>query len=173
MSHLELWLRFLVCCQLKQIWRAPSVDGGGREGVSGPCRRIHVGRASSIIVINHQLRIFIHHRNTLLPPQGEWSGDVGIGSSVFCLASYSFSSWLSVRNFPPWWLHNVRKQYCTGDFHLNMSGILRKRTCSHVTCALALCSQGCVSALQQTGLYLNKYTISHCFGKEAQGYWNY
>ena len=80
---------------IKAIKRAPFVDGGSEEGVRGPCETKHTGRFSSIIVINHQVKIFIHPRETLLLPQEELTGDVGIGSSVFCLASYSSAGFQS------------------------------------------------------------------------------
>lgn len=68
MSHLELWLSFLVCCQLKQFGRAPPIDGGSKEGVRGPRRRGPVGRAS-VIAINHQVKIFLHHRALSFRPK--------------------------------------------------------------------------------------------------------
>lgn len=90
------WLNFLVCCQLTQFRRSPLVASGSKEGVTGPCGRKHADRSSSIIVINHQVKIFIYHRKTPPFPRRiiwrcwQWILNVLLGKLS--------PSWLSVAN---------------------------------------------------------------------------
>lgn len=100
-SLLKIWLHFLVCCQWTQFWEAPFWSWGQWGGCYGSCGRKHAGRSSSIMVISHQVSIFIHHRKLLLP-QDQLYGDVGDGSSTFCLARYP-SADSQLKTVPPLW----------------------------------------------------------------------
>lgn len=97
MSPLEVWLNFLVSCQLKQIWVRPFVVCGIGEALVGFCGRRTAGSSPSIIVINHHVKTFVHHRKRFSFRE-ELSGDVGSGSQ--CLLGKLSPSWRSVKGLP-------------------------------------------------------------------------
>ena len=83
MSPLEIWLNFLVGFQLKHVWvpLLQSVHCGLLWGSVGG----NVQAAPSITVINHHVKTPVHHRKRF-SSRGEFSGDIGRGSAMLCLA---------------------------------------------------------------------------------------